>query len=259
MEKKGQVTIFIIIAIVIVSAIASFFLFKGNVLNPEIGESPEKNPGSFLSTCMEEKIRETVSKISSQGGYISNPLNKTFKFDGENSFTDISYLCYTSNYYIPCVNQEPMLIHHLKSEIKNYISEDVGKCFDRLTSSLSNQGFTVDAKYKDFEVELTEGKIALNVDAELTLTKTGETSSYTELKIITLSKFYDTAMVVQEIVSQEAKYCNFEYLGYMTLYPQWEIDKFRTSDSIVIYTVKNKDSADKFKFAIRSCAIRPGI
>jgi hypothetical protein len=45
----------------------------------------------------------------------------------------------------------------------------------------------------------------------------------------------------------------------MLLYPSWEIDKFRTSDSIIIYTVKNKDDENKFRFAIRGCVIRPEI
>jgi len=258
-NHRGQVTIFIIIAVVIVSVVALFFLFRSGVKVPGIGIGKETSPSSFLESCMEDKIKETIEIISSQGGYINNPLNKTFKFANENVFTDISYLCYTQNYYVSCINQEPMLIAHLKNEIKNYISEDVKDCFDGLTSSLDKQGYAVNVEYKGFEVELINEKIVINMDAELTLTKSGETTKQEDFKIITPSKFYDLALVVQEIVSQEAEFCNFEYVGYMLLYPQWDIDKFRTSDSTIIYTVEHKDSKEKFRFAIRGCVIRPGL
>ena len=250
-SKRSQVTIFIIVGIVIIGIVALFFLFRSGIVIPGIGEKPEKNPNIFLESCIEDKVKEAVELISSQGGYISNPLHKTFKFTEEETYGNISYLCYTQNYYVPCINQEPMLIQHLKNEVHNYISDDVRNCFDDLASSLERQNYVVDATYRDFEIELTEKKVIIEIDAELTLTKTGETSKREDFKIIIPSRFYDLALVVQEIVSQEARFCNFEYLGYMLFYPQWDINKFRTSDSIIIYTVEHKDSKEKFRFAIR--------
>lgn len=257
-NRKGQVTIFIIIAVLVVGALAVFFLVRNQVA-PQIGGQQEQNPSAFLQSCMESKIEATTSLLSSQGGYINNSLNKTFQFTGEKSSVDISYLCYTLGYYIPCINQEPMLIPHLKNEIKNYISDDVKKCFDELTSSLKGQGYTVDSNYNGFDVELTEGKLKIPIDGRITLTKTGGTSNYENLNLTFQSKFYDTALVVQEIVSQEARFCYFGYIGYTIFYPQWEIKKFVTGDSTIIYTIKNKNSADQFNFAIRGCAVRPGL
>lgn len=258
-NRRGQVTIFIIIAVVIVALIATFLILRNNAVIPQIGGQQEQNPASFLQSCMEKKVEEATKLISSQGGYVNNPLNKTFKFTNENSAADISYLCYTLDYYVPCVNQEPMLIQHLKKEVKDYISDDVKNCFDELTASLNQQGYTVDSKYNGFDIGLTEGRLEVLIDGKISLTKTGATSNYENLNISFQSKFYDTALVVQEIVSQEARFCNFEYIGYMLLYPQWEISKLRTSDSTIIYTVQNKNSLDAFRFAIRGCAIRPGL
>ncbi len=258
-NRKGQVTIFIIIAVLVVGAIAVFFIIRNQASSPQIGGQPGQNLPSYLQSCMEQKIEKTTSLISSQGGYISNPLNITFKFAGANSSTDISYLCYTTEDYVPCINQEPMLIQYLKNEIKNYISDDVKNCFNNLTASLTQQGYTVSSEYNGFDVVLTEGKIEIPIDGTITLNKSGETSNYEYLNISFPSKFYDTASVVQEILNQEARFCYFEYLGYMELYPQWQIHKFETRDSTIIYTVKNKNSADQFNFAVRGCAIRPGL
>ena len=62
-----------------------------------------------------------------------------------------------------------------------------------------------------------------------------------------------------EISNQEAKYCYFEYVGYMLLYPKMDIEKFAMSDSTKIYTLKDKKSDKEMNIAIRSCAIPPGI
>ncbi len=256
--KRGQMSIFIIIGIMLVSLIALFFLMRQGVI-PSIGKSPETNPNSFLETCMRDKIKDTLNILLSQGGYINNPLSKKFKFEGEKNYSYISYLCYNQNYYLPCINQEPLLIQHLKKEIKNYISDDIENCFGELGSSLEEQGYVVDAVYKGFEVDLVSKKIIIDIDGKLTLTKTDETKKIEKFKIIFLTRLYDLAVVGQEIVSQEAKYCNFEQLGFMLLYPQFKIDKFRTGDSTIIYTVQHSDSKEKFRFAVRSCVIPPGI
>ena len=70
---------------------------------------------------------------------------------------------------------------------------------------------------------------------------------------------FDLALIVQEILSQESWYCNFEQNGFMLLYPQYDIEKFRTGDSSIVYTVTDKKTEEFFRFAIRGCAIPPGI
>ncbi len=55
-DRKGQVTIFIIIAVIIVSIIALFFLLRGDIV-PGVGGKAETNPNIFLSSCLEEKIK----------------------------------------------------------------------------------------------------------------------------------------------------------------------------------------------------------
>jgi hypothetical protein len=257
--KRGQIVIFIILGIILVAIVALFLIF-GKKIIPEIGLVKETSPASFLESCIEDEVKEAVEIISIQGGSANPELYKTFKFEDETDFTNIAYLCYTQNYYLSCINQEPMLITHLKDEIKTDISDEVETCFsDKLTSSLSKQGYTVDAKYKGFDIELTRGKIIIDIDGELVLTKTGETSQREDFRIIVPSRFYDLAIVVQEIISQEAEFCHFEHLGYMLFYPKFNIDKFGTSDSITIYTVEHEDSKERFRFAVRTCVIPPGL
>jgi len=164
--KKAQVTIFIIVGVLLITSIMLFFLLKRDVL-PGIGEKPEENPGGFLENCIEDKLIEGIKLISSQGGYIGNPLNRTFKFSDEKEYTDISYLCYNQNNYLPCINQEPLLIQHLKAEVKTYILDDVQTCFDNLVLSLDKKGYVIDATYNGFEIEFATKKLLLILTGKL--------------------------------------------------------------------------------------------
>lgn len=255
-NKRGQVAMFIIIGVLVIGVIVLFFLFKSGVI-PYGEGGRETNPDSFLKSCIEEKIEETVKTISLQGGNMNPVFYKRFKFLEEGYFVNISYLCYNQNYYLPCINQEPMLIQHLKDEIENEIKSQVESCFSELGNSLENEGYVVDAVYREFEVDLLPKKVAVEINSELTLTKTNESFRYENFTVVVPSRIYEQTIVVQEIISQEAKYCNFEFLGFMLLYPEFHINKFLTTDSITIYTIKHQDSEDKFRFAIRGCVIPP--
>ena len=254
-QTRGQVTIFIIIAIMVISAIALFFVFREEVII-EIGGKPEENPEAFFNSCIKDKIEESIIVISLHGGYIDNPLHKEFKFEGEN-FVNISYLCYTQSNYAQCINQKPLFTQDLKKEIKNYISSDVEDCFNEMVESFS-RGYIVNSDYKDFEVEILPKRVIIQTDLRMTLTKSGESTEYKNFEITVASRLYEISNLVQEIVNQEAEFCYAEDLGISLTYPEFKIDKLTTGESL-IYSIEHEDSEEKFRFALRTCVIPPAL
>ncbi len=255
---KGQLTIFIIMGVILVVSVGIFFLFRTGMI-PTIGGGKEINSDAFLYDCLEEKIKQADEIISLRGGNIETPsFYIPFKFDKENIARNISYLCYTSNYYVPCVNRYPILLNHLEEEIENYISEDVKICFDELVSSLERQNYEVKKTYLGFDLNLVPDKILVEIDAEMTLTKTDETSKKTNFNVIVKSKLYDLVNIAKEIVNQEAEFCYFENNGFMLLYPEYKISKIRKKYSL-IYTILDKETLKEFRFAIRGCVSRAGF
>ena len=250
--KRGQVTMFIIAGLLIIAIIALFFFLRKDIL-PYTPKKVATDPESFLDLCLEENLTETLRIISSQGGYVENKLN--IIYDGEK----VSYLCYNQNSYVRCISQEPLLIQHLKEEIHKSLESDVERCFDELKKSLEKQNFEVSMESPEFEAELVSERVLLKIKNNIELKKAGETSNLKEFQVIKKSKFFDLALIVQEILSQESWYCNFEQNGFMLLYPQYDIEKFRTGDSSIVYTVTDKKTEEFFRFAIRGCAIPPGI
>lgn len=257
-NNKSQVTIFVIAGLIVIAIIIIFFILSGS-LEPSLeGEKPEINPNIFLENCIEDKVRDTTNLIGLQGGYVEPEFYRNFKFK-EEALGEIAYLCYNQNFYLPCINQEALLIKHLDEEIEEEISEEVRYCFDELGKSLEKQGYTVNARYKGFDLELITRKIILNYDASLTLTKTGETTKHNNFRVIVPTRFYDIAIVAQEIVAQESRFCNFDAVGFMIFYPDFKVEKFRTGDSETIYKIIHRTSKEEFRFATRGCVIPPGI
>lgn len=251
--KKGQITIFIIVGVILVVGIGLFLFIQGDFVEKITG-TDQINPNSFLSNCLEDKILESVYFISHQGGEINPELYKTFKFQSDERFWNISYSCYTKNFYGPCVNQKPMLITDIEKEIHNYVSEEVSICLNELENSLERKNYDVSKIYNGFKVELIPGKIKIDLNGELSYSKTKETSRIENFNIWIPSRIYDLAVVASEINSQESEFCEFSKEGFMLLYPDYDINLYRVEHT-KIYTIGWRENDEKFRIAIRGCAI----
>ena len=256
--KRGQVTAFVIIAIMLIAAIVLFFALRGDVISQGT-EKPEENPEAFLVSCLNDKVREAVEVMGIHGGYPNNKLNKGFAFVEEGIQYNISYLCYNQNSYLPCINQKPTFMEDLRYEIKDYIFDDVQGCFDKMSSNFNKQGYDTNIIYDGFEVKILPKRIIIQTESESTLSRSGETATEEDFKVEVASRLYELSFIVQEIVNQEARFCYAEHTGISLIYPEFYIEKFRTGDSDNIYTVEHVDSKEEFIFAVKGCVIPPGI
>ena len=164
LNNRGQMTIIILFGIAIVLAIAIYFSVKFDLIgSKDVGENPEK----FLSECIENKVRETITTLGLQGGEMEPKFYRDFQFE-DSAPQKIAYLCYTSRYYTPCVNQKPMLISDLEIELKKEIAPEVENCFNEIVDSLSEKR-EVSSNYFGFDLALEPGKIVVNLNAEINL------------------------------------------------------------------------------------------
>jgi len=257
--KSGQVTIFVIVGIVIVATVLLFLLLRGGSEDPVTGGTSEANTESFLETCLKDVVREGTERIGAQGGYINPGASGApfiaFKFQNETP-EDISYLCYTRNFYSKCVVQRTALLSHITEQLKEYIEDDVYDCFDQLTDSLEQEGYAIEVREGGFEVELIPEKILINFKKQLTLTKQDKVSRKTDIQAVIPSNFYGLGKVAQEIVRQESTFCSFNELGYMAPHPElWSIYPFTTGDATTIYIIKHQKTNEMFQFAIKRCVV----
>jgi hypothetical protein len=249
-EKKGQVTIFIIIALLVVAIGVLIYMFYPKIFSG--GETETKNPSIFIQECLEEEIQDAVDILSVQGGSVSPGFYYTY----EN--TNVEYLCYTNQYYQPCVVQQPMIIQHIQTEIENEIEEETIACFDSLKESYENKGYDVNMNSGNITVELLPEKIVTTFGYDLTLTK-GETEKYQNFKIVLDNNLYELASIANSIINWETQYGDVEITTYMNYYHNLKVEKKKQIDETTIYILTDRDTENKFQFASRSYAFPPGI
>ena len=251
MNKRGQATIWIIVAVVLIASSAVIFvLLDRNQIN--IIPKPLE-PRSFIEQCTRDAVLEAEELMLPQGGFIS-PDNYKYYNDYK-----VEYLCETIGNYKTCINQHPMLLNEMKQEIESYITPIAEDCFETLEDEIRRRGEGIQLGSQEMEVNFGPGRIYITLNRSTRITKGDETSRIDSYDIEVSSPLYDLANVGIEIAADESKYCYFEYAGYMTLHPENRISVFQYSDSTAIYTIKEKRSNKEMNIAIRSCAIPPGF
>jgi hypothetical protein len=250
MEKKGQVTIFIIIAIVIVVFGVLIFSFWPQI-RAGLGGGI-KNPQAFIQECVEEELEEAVELVSLQGGSVE-PEYYTLH---EN--LPVEYLCYIHEEYETCSVQQALLKEHIESEIEGEIEEVVMGCLDSLETSYKNRGYDVNLDGETFRVELLPKRVVAILNVELTLTK-GDTENYESFDVVLNSNLYEFVGIAKSILEWESVMGNSNPNMYMELYPDLKVELKIMSDDTKIYILTNKNDGKIFKFASRSLVFPSGI
>jgi hypothetical protein len=240
-DKRGQVTIFIIIAIIIVAAMIIIFWPR---LKP-IFSSGTTNPQDYLQGCVQDKLQEGINLAEKRGGSIE-PIN-SIMYKGEN----VEYLCYTNEYYKTCTMQQPMLKQHFEFEINEHVKSTVDSCMQNLEKDFQAKGYQVSIGSKSSSVSLTPGKVTLSIKGPVTLTK-DSTSKYDNLKVDIKSNIYDFLMLSTSVLNWEARYGDSDPVSFMIYYPDLKIEKLKQSEGSKIYILTSIKTKESFTFASRS-------
>lgn len=238
--RRGQITIFVIIAIIIVAAILIIFLF------PRVKRVfiPGK-PSVRLKDCIEDDLNEAVKLVSEQGGSI-NPVN-SYMYEG----VEREYLCYTNQYHQTCSNQQPLLRQHVEREILEEIKPEVRKCLNNLREDLRSEGYSVGGG-GDISVSVVPNNVKVII-SKLSIRKEG-TESYNDFEINEKSQLYKLLMLSSSILNWEARYGDSDITNYMLYYPNTKVEKLKQGDGSKIYRLSNRQTGEEFVFATRSLA-----
>jgi len=244
-NKKGQVTIFIIIALVIVILAVLAYLFVPRIIKSIRGL--EENPNQFIQGCLQEEFETIVEKISLQGGSL-NPEHYYMYND-----SSIEYLCYTNQYYLTCVVQQPLLKQHIENEIAIALKDKIDSCFESLDEEFTSQGYEVSLTKGTYDIELLPKRIIVKTNSNLALNKEA-TERFVAMQIIFNNNLYELTSIANSIINSEATIGSAETTVYMTYYKDLKVEKYKQGDGSTIYILTDRNTEDKFQFASRSVA-----
>ena len=247
-KKRGQVTIFIILAIAILVVLVLLFLNRGSFV-----VSQDQSPVYQIQQCMSDAAKQGIEIMNSQGGSM-NPA-PSYQYNGSR----IQYLCYTNQYYGNCVMQKPLLKEDYEKELTTIVQPKVNSCLNSVKDSLVQNGYTVNYKTPSVSVQLVMNSVVISANnLSLDITKSN-TEKYDSVKTQINSNLYNMLMIASSISDTEAHYGRTEIMSYMMNYPQLKVDKLPQDDGTKIYILNYKDTGEKFIFAIRSQVLPAGI
>lgn len=245
-NKRGQLTISVIVAIVIVGVILVLFLVPG--VNPFV--SADVNPSAFLIDCIEPVLKDNLEILGKQGGYLE-PSNSITYLGGE-----IQYLCYTNENFKPCIVQQPLLLKHIEDELESVVQPAARACVRDLKTEYEQRGFTVNTEPGDVEVDIKSGSIDLSFNSPMSVTKE-ETQRFEKFGISLESEMYDLILTATSVIDFESTLGDAETLAYIQYYPDLRIEKIEREGG-TIYKLGNVVTGEEFVFASRSLVWPPG-
>jgi len=155
-NKRGQMTIWIIIAIVIVSILIVLFIFKNNVEKPiDFNEGSSSVP--FVEGCARDNTKFALEIMLPQGGFV-NPKNYV-SYNNMN----VSYLCENIGYFEPCVNQHPVFLNEIKKEIYDYSYENIDDCFLNFKDEMESKNKLVELGEMNLSYELAPNIVKIKI------------------------------------------------------------------------------------------------
>lgn len=247
-RKKGQVSIFIILGVLIV--IVLLVLFSRDSGFDRIFSS--QSPYEEIENCAQESVKEGLEILSMQGGVIE-PENY-YMYEGKK----IDYICYSENDYENCVVQKPILINTIKDELLKYSEPKIKNCLNSVKSNLEDKGYSVVMRDPEITVELVPDNVLVDMNIGLRIEKT-DVESYENIRTGIKSKIYNFALIASSISQWETRYGDSETLNYMLYYPSLKVEKKKQSEGTTIYILTDRDSDEKFYFASRSIAVPAGL
>jgi len=200
-NKRGQVTIFIIIAIVIVGVVVGFFLIRGNLGIENIPASIQPAYNSFLS-CLEEKTLTGVDVLETQAGYIQLPAleqgNSYNPFSSQLNFLGNSIPYW---YYLSANNIQKEQIptkEEMEENLGRFIDDKIEECdFD----SYYEEGFEITTGEPSATVTIKDNEVIVKLNMKMDIVKGEDTvliSSHEATVKSYLGTLYSSAKTLYE-------------------------------------------------------------
>ena len=172
--KRGQLTVFVIVAIVLIAAVALFFAIRGNIFVSQIPSSLEPVYTTFVS-CLEEDTLTGIDTLESQGGYIElpdfSPGSDFMPFSSQLDFlgNPIPYWYYVSGNNIP--REQVPSKNEMEEQIANFVEQRIRNCaFD----SYYDEGFEIFIDAGGARARILNNRVDVSLNADLTIRKGDE-------------------------------------------------------------------------------------
>jgi hypothetical protein len=199
--KRAQLTVFIIIAIVLVATMGLYYAYKTKLFETSVPKEFESVYSYYLS-CVQEETLNGALLLGSQAGYIQKPEfspgSEYMPFSSQLNFlgTGIPYWYYISGNNI--VKEQVPTKEKMQEQLNDYLQEEISNCD---FSQFEEQGFSINFNVPVVKTTINTDSIAVSIDNDLNIefeNKTFRKTSHSTSIVSNLGRFYDTAKKIYQ-------------------------------------------------------------
>lgn len=200
-NRKGQLTLFVIVALVIVGAVVIYFAFRGSLFKEKIPANIEPAYTTFL-TCLSEDTSVGIDLLESQAGYIEMP-----EFEPGSSYMPFSsHLNFAGSpvpywYYVSGNNVEKEQVptkREMQQQLEDFIE---GRISDCLFTSYYELGYEIEKGEPSADVSISGSSVEVDLNMDLDITFGEDHSKISQHTVVVnseLGNLYDSALEVYE-------------------------------------------------------------
>lgn len=245
--KKGQITPFIILGILIIIATSTLIYIKQmdkTGLDVEINQKYVMD-GSiepvrmYIESCLKQISEDPIHRISQNGGK-TNPTDYRY-YNG----SKISYICQNKDNF-GCVNSV-LLKEEMEHDIEKEIMDDISSCIN--LQVFSEQGYKIKEEPLSVDVRIGLTEVEIKAHYPLTFIKNSSTLKIENFKAkhsLPLGILYLQATNIANIENSQTNFNSVEFASKNGM--QINVEKHKPYPDIV-YSLKSENL--KFNFAIQ--------
>jgi len=252
MNKRGQVTIFVIIGIVLIILILLFIFLREKVyIGPSTSQSLESQFPQIrehIEECLVEVAYPRLKQMGLQGGYINTPSD-TFELHNSNK---VSFLCYNIEDQ-PYCRSRVLRISDMEQELSEFILQDLQtQCLN--INAFDKAGLDLIQGQLEITTTINDDTVLLEANFPITIRRGDlvvEESEFSALIQVPLGRLYQAS---RDIVNAESTNGLFDTVYYSVLKTQltskpYIIQKLQPyPDKLYILKIKDTPSEDEYFF-----------
>lgn|SRR3989344_320427 len=242
MEKRGQATLFVIVAIFIIVTVVVVFFIWGNKKVSDISSTESDDINSEIQNCVDSTLVDALRVIGLQGGYFIIPQEINYI---QTNISKVAYGLYNSQNILP-----PLDI--IENEINSYVESTLALC-------LNEENFP--------EVEIKEGEVNAKTTIKedfvssqtvfpVSVIKKGSTQvlqkDYFSSIDIDLMNIHKTSNEIIDKIDTNEEYFDLTYFTDL----DYQVTILPYDDHIFVYSLTDPESELEeipytFKFAVK--------
>jgi len=248
MLKKGQVTTFIIVGLIVLIAFIFIFFLRDQFVEKLRNNSDNQAyltsqldiiKKEVIDKCIEQETTNALRAFGEQGGNFE-PLYYTTLYSKK-----VNFLCLNIPDQKTCLNQG---FNQVKAGniLNNYVSDAVYNCIN--LNDFENKGYDISTGDFDLNLKINLMDVLIKVDYPITLTRNEESVKRTEfskLFYIPLGKFIE---ITNNILVDETTKGEFDIALFFSPY----VVRWEHSYPHRVYIIETVDKTYKFQFAVES-------